>query len=77
MKSTANAGVHHAVGKLWKSLETINKIPVYQLKPEKLGQLIMRAATVKSKDLATMVASLEAAKKLELIKYCYAMGIIP
>ena len=24
-----------------------------------------------------MVASLEAAKKLELIKYCHAMGIIP
>ena len=60
-----------------KSMEYINKIPVYQLKPEKLRQLIIRAATVKPKELTTLVASMEAAKKLELIKYCHAMGIIP
>ena len=36
-------------------MQLINQIPVYSLKPELLRQLILKAATVKPKELAAMV----------------------
>ena len=58
-------------------MQLINQIPVYSLKPELLRQLILKAATVKPKELAAMVLSLKEAKKVELVKYCHSMGIVP
>ena len=58
-QTTAHAGAKQFVGHLWKSVQLINQIPVYQLKPEQLRQLIIRTATVKQKDLDAMVLEFE------------------